>query len=422
MIRSTTHPRSLGRRSQPASVRWGLALASALTVSPVLFAQDALTKLEKENADLKKRLEALEAVAKAEGLLGEKAPDKHPLMSKMAGMKIEGFVTASYFYDTSTPADGSPNAYLWNRGANDFSINKIKLTLSSPAVERSGDTWGAGYRASLIFGEDAPIVNTGGVRQGFDELREAYVELNAPIGTGLNIKAGQLISLLNWESGDGGAANPNFSQGNQWFYTGNGPAAGVQLGYEITDSVGVKFRVQNGLYAGPVDGNTAKTFLGSLGIKPDDKTWISLVGFGGKESDTLSLMGGSVLAGRQLTEKLGSGFEFDYFHFEPAGAADEELWSVGGWLWYTFTPKVGLALRGEFLSSDTGWGFGGGGLLGFPGGPGDDIYGLTLTLNYSPVPNVKIQPEIRFDGTTRDNGFDGEDARVIVGAGVSYLF
>ena len=43
------------------------------------------------------------------------------------------------------------------------------------------------------------------------------MELNIPIGTGLNVKAGEMISLLNYESGDGGAVNENFSQGYQWY-------------------------------------------------------------------------------------------------------------------------------------------------------------------------------------------------------------
>jgi len=47
---------------------------------------------------------------------------------------------------------------------------------------------------------------------------------------------------------DGGAVNANFSQGYQWFFTGNPPAAGIQVGYKITDWLDLKFRVQNGIF------------------------------------------------------------------------------------------------------------------------------------------------------------------------------
>jgi hypothetical protein len=270
-------------------------------------------------------------------------------------------------------------------------------------------------------------VNTGGERQGLEALREAYVELNAPLGTGLNIKAGQLISLLNFESGDGGAANPNFSQGYQWFFTGNGPSAGVQLGYTFTDWLDVKARVQNGMYAGAVDNNNAKTAMGSIGLKPCASTWVNLIGFGGDESPTLSVKGGSVLAGHQITEKLNTGFEFDYFNFSTAGP-DSDLWSVGGWVWYDFNAKVGVAVRGEYLDDQDGGGIKG---IGFPGRAGSailspdangNISSVALTLNFRPAPNVKIQPEVRYDHTSYQDGFDGHRSRFLIGAGVSYLF
>jgi hypothetical protein len=60
--------------------------------------------------------------------------------------------------------------------------------------------------------------------------------------------------------------------------------------------------------------------------------------------------------------------------------------------------------------------------LSFAPNTGQELVSLTLTLNYKPVPRVKIQPEIRYDHTTLSNGFDGVKDRFILGAGVSYLF
>jgi hypothetical protein len=383
-----------------------------------------MERLEKENQDLRTRLESLEGMMKKEGV--GTAPAN--TVKALSDVQISGFATASYFYDTSVPADQNSNGYLWNTRSDSFSINKVKLTIASSPVERSGDTWDAGYRASFIFGEDAPIVNTGGESQGLEDLREAYIELNIPVGTGLNVKAGQLISLLNYESGDGGAANPNFSQGYQWFYTGNGPSAGVQLGYTLTDWLDIKARVQNGLYAGAIDNNTSKTFMGSLGIKPMQDLWFSLIGFGGEENAGFSVMGGSLLAGYQVSKPFGVGLEFDYFHFNPNQAPNADFWSIGTWLTYDFTEKVGLAFRAEYLDDKDGFGLKGIALGGRAGSAimspdvDGDLSSLTLTLNYKPFPNVKIQPEIRYDNTSYSGGFDGQDERFMVGAGISYLF
>lgn len=422
--------KSRGQFLRSGSLWRTLSAGGALAGTALLaIGQDSsrIEKLEQENQDLRKRLTAIETVAQKEGILpsGKETPK---LISAASEITISGYVQASYFYNSKEPLDKKSDGYLWNTTHNSFSLNKVKVTLASPPVERSGDAWDAGFRTSMIWGEDAPVLNTGGAYQGLENLREAFVELNVPIGDGLNIKAGQLISLLNYESGDGGAANPNFSQGYQWFFTGNGPSAGVQLGYTFTEWLDLKLRVQNGMYAGPIDGNNGKTVIGSIGLKPNEKLWANLIGFGGDESSTMSVKGGSVLAGYDITENFHTGFEFDYFVFDPAAGTTADLWSVGGWLWYDFTEKFGIALRAEHLEDKDGGGLKGIGLPGRPlsailsPDPDGSIQSLALTFNWKPTPMIKVQPEIRYDHTSYSGGFDTAKGRVIFGAGVSYLF
>jgi hypothetical protein len=403
----------------------GACLSVVMGGTAGLHAQtDRLAQLEKENQTMHQRLDMLEELAQKEGLLpsGKPAPK---LVHAMSDLTLSGFVTASFFHDTSNPPGDISPGYLWNRHNDSFSLNKVKLTLASKPVEASGEEFQAGFRTSLIFGDDAPWVNSDSGTTGFDVLREAYVEANIPIGTGLNVRMGELISLLNYESGDGGAANDNFSQGLQWFYTGNGPAAGIQLGYTLSSKVDVKVRVQNGLYAGPVDNNTQKTFMGSIGFKPNDTMWFSFIGFAGREASTLSVWGGSVLGGWNATKKLNVGMELDFFNFttgvNTGNENDAPVWSTGLWTAYWFTPKVGLAFRGEFVSDKDGADLSGD-PLGFAPNTGQDVGSLTLTLNYKPIPSLKIQPEVRYDHTSLANAFGKSDHRFLIGAGVSYLF
>lgn len=380
-----------------------------------------MERLEKENAELKKRFDLLESYAQKEGLLPPDAPKS--VVTALSKIQISGFVQASYFYNLDKPADGLSDGYLWNTKDNSFSLNKFKLTVASPPV--ATDKWDAGFKASLMFGDDAPQLNTPGLNGGaantsFNDLREAYVELNVPVGTGLNIKAGELISLLNYESGDGGAANVNFSQGNQWWFTGNGPSAGAQGSYNFTDKVGLTLRVDNGLFQGPVDNNGGKAFSGSLNLKPTSAFWFNVYGFYDIQPAGAETRGFGTIGGVQITKQLGTGFEFDYFNFGNSS----DLWSIGGWVWYDFTSKMGLALRADHIVNPDG-------VLGpaVRSGAGittmdtdGDLSSLTLTFNYKPVPNIKIQPEIRWDRTSYNGGLDGEESRFTVGAGVSYLF
>lgn len=422
--------KNMKRKHSSQPIARGLLFGGVLMggVATVL-AQDTNT-LSQENADLKARVMALEELAQKEGLMPSGTPPPK-VVTAISDMTISGFVQTSYFQNVQSPPGGYNAGYLWNTKNSTFDINKVKLTFASPPAERSATDWTAGYRVSLMAGEDAPVLNSGSSTTGFDYLREAYVDMNVPIGNGLNIKAGELISLLNWESGDGGAANPNFSQGYQWFYTGNGPSAGVQLDYAFTDMVDVKARVDNGLYAGPVDGNQGKGFMGSINLTPTKELWVNLVGFAGSGSTTMDVDGGSILGGYQINSKLGTGFEADYFNFMPNGESQKELWSIGTWVWYDFTSKVGVAFRAEYLDDINGYGIKGVDVLsgnantaigvGSPEGSGN-LESYTFTLNFKPTKNLKIQPEIRYNHTSYSGGFNGRNDQLILGAGASYLF
>lgn len=418
----TTHR----RRSRAGFTAVSSALLVGLACSQAL-ADDAarLNKLESENDLLRQRLDELEVLAKKEGL----KPSGVAPVKALSSITVSGFVQASYFYNTREPADGKSDGYLWNASHNSFSLNKVKLTLASGPVAK--DKWDAGFRTSLLWGEDTPNLNTGiPDGTGLQDIREAYVELNAPVGTGLNIRAGHMISLLNYESGDGGAANENFSQGFQWWFTGNGPATGVQLGYDFTDHVGLKVRVQNGMFDGPVDSNDGKALLASLGLKPMDKLWVNLIGWYSQESPAFDVMGASSIGGYKATDKLGVGWELDYFHFDNTVGTDIDLFSAGGWLSYTLGQKTGLAFRADYIDQSDG-------VLGPAVRPGAGITSfdtdgnlgsLTLTLNYKPVPALKIQPEVRYDYTSysgvggASGALDGKKDRVIIGVGASYSF
>ena len=429
----------------PGRVR---AMAAAVVLlgslnCPSLHAQtNDMTKLEQENADLKRRLDSLEDLMQKEGI---KPSGDSPVMEvkALSGVTLSGYVSASYFYDAANSRSNSPAGYLWNTKMNSFTLNEIKLTLASPAVDK--DKWDAAYRFSLLYGQDAKYLNSGGGTPGFSAIREGYVELNAPIGTGLDIKLGELISLLNYESGDGGAANDNFSQGYQWWYTGNGPAAGVQVGYDFNDVVGIKLRLQNGLFTGPIDGGS-KTFLGGLYINPNKETSLTFLGFAGRQNIPTTWYNDGVefIGTRKLTDvdHLNFATELDYWkysisgNYPTAGAPGKhsDFWSVGGWLTGDLTEKTTWALRGDWIEDPSGFAtayqspnppsllFG-----GLPGGipnhgSGQELMSVTLTLNWKPTANLKVQPELRWDHSTVSGSLDGKSDQVIVGMGASYAF
>ncbi len=406
----------------------GVLLGSAA----VALAQDTaptLSSLEQENQALTSRLNALEAMVQKQGLAPSAMPMPSPV-SSLDKITISGFVQTSYFSNLENETAQRIPSYLWDNKNNNFSINKVKLTFASTPAVRSDTDWSAAFRVSLMAGEDSSVLNSGstGPISGFQYLREAYVETNVPVGNGLIIKAGELISLLNWESGDGGAANPNFSQGYQWYYTGNGPSGGVQADYAFTDWLDVTARVDNGLYAGPVGNANKKEAMGSINLKPTKDFWMNLIGFGGLGADGLDANGGSVIGGYQITPELGTGFEGDYFSFHNQGNPSGDLESIGGWIWYDFTPQYGIAFRAEYLDDPEGVGLNGGPNPFGPGSgilspsPNGNLESFTVTFNWRPVSYLKIQPEFRVNHTSYTGGFAGKQNEYIVGLGATYSF
>ncbi|MEK0445955.1 MAG: hypothetical protein RLZZ399_1276 [Verrucomicrobiota bacterium] len=396
-------------------------LGVALTTAVEAFAEDGgarIAKLEKENDLLKSRLESIEATLKSKGVPAPKAPPSFTVAAS-SPISLSGFVQGSYFHDLSNPPTSYSPGYLWNEPGN-ASLNRFKVVLSTPPVKRSGDDFSAAFRGSLMFGNDAQFLNT--VPNGYGNVREGFIELNVPVGTGLNVRAGQLISLLNYESGDGGAANDNFSQGLQWWFTGSGPQTGLQLSYNVTEKIEVKGRLQNQIWGvGALDPDDDKLFLGSVNFKPTSDTWINFLGFTGRQGAAAHMYGGSILAGSQLTPNFHAGTELDLWNLRSS-AKNSQAYSTGLWLSYKVTDTFKPALRVDYLSDGTGAFTSGGGMPFFPINSSRDVTGVTLTFNYNPLPNVKIQPEIRYDHSSVGRDFGSTADRIIVGAGITYSF
>jgi hypothetical protein len=400
---------------------------------PIIRADDGSTnseqridRLEEENRELRDRLDRIEA--KETNTTGSAAAGLPGALNLLSQMQVSGYITASYFYDSPTPGPGGTvsDGLSFTRYHDSFTLNAVSLTLQK-LVKNNGEDWDIGYRVELIYGANAPDVDNVPDFH-YAGIREAYMDVNIPVGNGLDFRAGQLISLLNFESGDQ-VLNPNFSQGNQWYFTGNPPDTGVQLGYNINDQIDVKVRLQNGLYSGVIANSSGKTLMGRIGFRPDDKTSIALFGFGGPQgaNDTHDWTdGSSLIATRDLTSQLHAATEIDYFHAQggnPITGGDAQWWSGGGWLWYDFTKKVDLAFRGDYVDDVNGGGTSG--LLGFPTNAGQEIYSFTRTLNltqHTKFATFQFRPEIRYDHTTLAEGFNGHNERVSAGVGVGMMF
>src|SRR6266446_5093606 len=214
-------------------------------------------------------LVSLPAVIQAE----EKPSD---VLTALSSTTLSGYVNTSAIWQPGTTKAGVAGipgrAFDGPQSKQDgFNLDVVSLTLSKPVSEGQ---WGAGYTVQLWAGPDAVGFNTAfpnGAGGGGDfAVKQAFVDLHAPIGNGLDVKIGHFNYIGGYEVPDAGG-NPNYSRSFAWTqepashtgvllsYTVN-PVLSLMGGVANTFNNGVNFRgVRNGKVS-----ETEKTYMGMV--------------------------------------------------------------------------------------------------------------------------------------------------------------
>jgi hypothetical protein len=377
---------------------------------------------KKVTDDLAKRVAALEAGTGSVAIAKSDIPQKS--LDFLGQTEISGFMEASYLYDVEGSGTRSVIGRTFDTHANQFVVDDFKLALEKP-ISANPTNWVVGYRADLIFGEDAHVIHSSGFDLGTDgDLEQAFIDVNVPIGNGLKVIVGKTVTLMGVEVIEQ-VSNPNFSEGNQFLYVENFTQTGVQLMYQWNDKIDTEFVVFNGWDQLP-DNNNALSYMGRIGYALDSNTTFAVLGYGGPEQTGITANwreGVELVATSKITDKFSADAQFDYgTETVPfAGASVNPDWlALGGWLVYDFTDKIELAFRQDFLRDKDGSRTES--TLGLPVGTTPELYSSTLTLNLKPVDNFQFRPEIRWDHSDKPNTYNGERDQFTLGAAVAYLF
>ncbi|OLC02064.1 MAG: hypothetical protein AUH45_09710 [Gemmatimonadetes bacterium 13_1_40CM_69_22] len=359
---------------------------------------------------------------------GKKAdPPPQPvnhLETALAGVKLTGFVEASYAYSARSLDDTAIVGRLYDRFQNRFTLNALGVVLDKPYDPAK---FSAGFHTELLLGQDARVIKSNGLDLGPQaDLPHLYVTLNVPTasGNGLQLKVGRIPTLLGLEVIET-YANPNWSEGTQFVYVENATALGVSLETKFNDHVDVQLRVNNG-WDQASDNNSRKSLMGRVGVYPDAVTSLGIVGFWGPEEAGINGANRYGVDG-VLWRKLGKAavsVQGDYGK-EQANAAlpdptqDAQWWAFGGWVTYDFNPSFGLALRGDYMNDEDGARTSG--VLGFPANTGQKLGSGTATLNVRAWPNAVVRPELRYDRSSLA-AFDGKKDQLTLALAVAYLY
>jgi hypothetical protein len=339
-------------------------------------------------------------------------------------LAISGYVTASYTYSTSNTGNTLVGRF-YDRFHDQVVFNAAKVVFDlAPATDKLD----AGFRADFLFGQNAAVTKSAGLNLGdHGDLIQGFAVLNVPAGEGkyVQFKAGKLATLMGLEVIED-VVNPNLSVANQFIFLENFTNTGLRVDVKPGPKVDFQLALING-WDVVQDNNSRKSFMARLGLTPTNQTTIGLLGYFGPEqaNATNNRYGGEIVVTQKVGPRGTVFLQGDYGAEEDLVAPGENAtwWGVGLWGVYDVTPKVAVALRGDYVDDNNGPRTSA--VFGFPAHSGHKFGSATATLNIKAFPAALIRPEIRYDRSNQ--AFFGEPAdpskdQVSFALGASYIF
>jgi len=358
----------------------------------------------------------------------------HNVLSHVSKTTLSGYVDTSAIWGLGDGGNGNfPGRTNDGAGRVDgFNLNVVQLTLEKPLDDSE---WASGYRVDMWMGPDSQWLGNysafGGGGNDFS-LKQAYVNVNAPVGNGIDIKMGVFDTVIGYETANS-PANNNFSR-SYGFSIEPFQHTGILASYQLTDELsftggvantfnsGINDRVDHpfGL-AGGGGSESQKTYMGALTYEvPED------AGVLGGATITAGIVDGLATGPEEQTnyyvgattgtpiDGLTLGFGFDYADSLASGFVDIDAWSIAGYASYQLNDKATLHGRVDYIESDD-FLFAD---LGTPGVQDEDneLLSLTATLDYKLWENVLSRLEVRWDHSLEGDLFGGTSGTFFGGA------
>ncbi len=354
-------------------------------------------------------LVAAGVVSASSALYAEEAIN--PVMTTLSSTTLSGYVDTSAIWAIDQTGDMRlpGRTYTGADKQNGFNLNVVDLVLEKPINEE--DTWGAGYRAEFLFGPDAKYLGSNS-NLGFNDtsdfaIKNAYVDLRAPIGNGIDFKIGLWDTIVGYEVFASGA-NPNYSR-SYGFFIEPFVHTGILASYDVNEILSFNAGVaDNGFGSDLAAPGNGGNMINYRGASNGQLTWLGNATLTAPES--AGFLEGAALTGGAVWSPQSNGFQ-DYYNFYAGasmplpitglslGAAYDYMggqdtvhanaWA--GYLVWQATEKVMVAGRVEYATGTAGtWGT-------VAGKPRDEFLGVTATVDYSLWANTITRLEFRWD-------------------------
>jgi len=248
----------------------------------------------------------------------------------LKSIKLSGFADVGYTMNFNNPRSNPTNpGRMFDTSCNGFLFNMGEVMLEKVASADSP----AGVRLKLGFGKDAAtLASTEGIggSVGQFDIVEGYVEYLAPIGNGIDFKAGKMATLAGYEVIE---SKDNWSYSRSLLFTWAIPLThtGVRATYSFIDQIALTVGYVNG-WNMINDNNGGKTFEGQLNLNPT--SWFNAIVNSYYGSEVPNTGPGST-SQRYVVDICATvtwttwkfGINYDSGHDEQLNAGNPENWS-----------------------------------------------------------------------------------------------
>jgi hypothetical protein len=345
-------------------------------------------------------LAAVGAVSMASAVRADEAK-LEPVNTALSNTIISGYVDVAAQYNPGDPGQTAAFNQPYGTSADkvdNFSVNSVTITLEKPLDDSS---WASGYRIDLNGGADAftPLGTAGedfGIRQG-------YVALRTPVGTGIDWKFGLFDGVTGYEANTG-YLNPNYTRSYGWMVN-PGSEVGMIGAYKVCDLLSVQAGIANreASGSGNVEGLSSQNYIATASLTAPE-SWGFLKGSVLNAGVIQTLDNGGInnySANATLTTPvtgLKFGLSYDKVQYLDSNYGDGDI--VGLYACFQATEKLSFNLRGELadLPYSTAEGIPMGG-----NGKGQEV---TATIQYDLWANVVSRIEARWDHVESGEAFN----------------
>jgi hypothetical protein len=352
---------------------------------------------------------------------------------KKSKINVGGWANAGITYNANDPVDNFNGPVTFGDRSAEFQLNQLNLFIQK-AVATEGTNWDVGARFDVMFGTDAAFTQAyGAFSQGggwdLDLLRgnnnrfyglavpQAYAEIYAPFGNGLNIKAGRFYTPIGYETVP---APDNFFYTHAYTMQYGEPFThtGILFNYAVSSNWSLMAGTVTGSETGGWDGNFSDQFGNWAGI--GGVTWTStnmpgtsfnVSGTYGSTSETNDADWSmySMVLKHNITDKMHLVLQHDHGFADEAaaGGADASWYGVLTHLYYDVKDDVSVGVRGEWFRDHNGV------RVFTPGRPFQGVspgagsyYAVTAGVTWKAKTWLKLRPNIRYDWADGVDPFD----------------